>query len=289
MAHPLARPAGHATASDPVARGYTLVSFHAHPDDEALFTGGTLAKAAAEGHRVVLVVATYGERGLTGQAVADLAAERKRELDRAADALGIHRVIVLGYADSGMVDPPTPLAGSLCAASVDDVAADLVTVLQEEHADVLTIYDAVGGYGHRDHVRVHEAGLRAAQLARTPVVVQATVKREAIRRAVRLLGLLRIRPGGMTPAAFSTTYTARRDITHEVDVRPWARQKQSALRAHASQTTGGPTVRTLTVLVRLPLPLFRLVLGREWYVEIGRRAPREPLDDVFHTLREARP
>ena len=58
------------TASDPPAR-FTLVSFHAHPDDEALMTGGTLARAAADGHRVVLVVATAGERGLSDPAVAD--------------------------------------------------------------------------------------------------------------------------------------------------------------------------------------------------------------------------
>src|SRR3954465_14291784 len=91
------------TSLGDAAPRYTLVSFHAHPDDEALLTGGTLARAAAEGHRVVLVVATGGERGLTGKPVDDLAAARRRELDQAAAALGVQRVVLLGYEDSGMV------------------------------------------------------------------------------------------------------------------------------------------------------------------------------------------
>src|SRR5947208_12803701 len=84
------------------AAGYTLVAFHAHPDDEALFTGGTLARCSAEGHRVVVVTATAGELGLTGAGAADLGATRSAELDAAAAALGVARVVHLGYGDSGM-------------------------------------------------------------------------------------------------------------------------------------------------------------------------------------------
>src|SRR5205085_2707516 len=86
---------------------YTMVSFHAHPDDEALLTGGTLARAAAEGHRVVLVVATAGGAGLTSSAVlaeGQLARRRLAELHRSAEALGCARVECLGYQDSGMAD-----------------------------------------------------------------------------------------------------------------------------------------------------------------------------------------
>ncbi|MBC7559946.1 MAG: PIG-L family deacetylase, partial [Dermatophilaceae bacterium] len=81
---------------------YTVVSFHAHPDDEALLTAGTLARAVAEGHRVVLVTATDGSAGLTSTAMAsqgNLGAIRLRELQVAADALGVHRVVSLGYPD----------------------------------------------------------------------------------------------------------------------------------------------------------------------------------------------
>src|SRR5579885_292557 len=119
---------------------HTLVSFHAHPDDEALFTGGTLARCSAAGHRVVVVVATSGERGLTATGVggADLGAVRSAELDRAAAALGVARVVNLGYADSGLDDPATPATGSFCAAPVEEAAARLRAVLDEERADVLT-------------------------------------------------------------------------------------------------------------------------------------------------------
>src|SRR5881409_2973125 len=83
---------------------FTILAFHAHPDDEALLTAGTLARAAAEGHRTVLVVATLGEAGLTRPGVpADVLRETRRaELAASAAALGVARVEVLGYPDSGM-------------------------------------------------------------------------------------------------------------------------------------------------------------------------------------------
>ncbi|MDX6281804.1 MAG: hypothetical protein QOH03_2875, partial [Kribbellaceae bacterium] len=81
---------------------YTLVSFHAHPDDEALLMGGTLARLAAEGHRVVLAVATDGEAGAASSEYrGDLAAHRRDELDRSAEALGCARVVRFGFRDSG--------------------------------------------------------------------------------------------------------------------------------------------------------------------------------------------
>src|SRR4051812_39360381 len=88
---------------------FTLVSFHAHPDDEALLTGGTLARAAAEGHRVVLVTATAGEAGLSADGMQDgarLEARRREELANSARALGCARWEVLGYPDSGWGTPP---------------------------------------------------------------------------------------------------------------------------------------------------------------------------------------
>ena len=101
---------------------HTLVALHAHPDDESLLTGGTLARAAAQGHRVVLVVATAGERGLAQEA-AGLGARRVAELERAAELLGVTRTVLLGYGDSGFREPAEPPPGSLCAAAVEEVAA----------------------------------------------------------------------------------------------------------------------------------------------------------------------
>ena len=260
---------------------YTLVAFHAHPDDEALFTGGTLARCAAEGHRVVLVTATSGERGLTAQA-GSLGATRRSELAAAADALGVARVVELGYGDSGMTGPVSP--GSFCAAPLDEIADKLAVVLADERADVLTVYDAAGGYGHRDHVRVHDAGLEAAQQVGSVTVLQATVARESLQRGVRTLNRVGVRPGGVRAADLDKAYCARADITHEIDVRAFVPQKLRALAAHASQTSGGDDVRTVALLSRLPRPLARLVLGREWFVELGRAATRRTLNDPFAGL-----
>ena len=155
---------------------YTLVSFHAHPDDEALLTAGTLARAAAAGHRVVLVVATAGEAGLaSADDLADGALGKRRtaELERSAAALGCARVEVLGYADSGMADAPSGAAGAFALVSVDEAAERLAAILREESADALTIYDPAGGYGHPDHVQVHHVGIRAAEIAGTPLVLEA--------------------------------------------------------------------------------------------------------------------
>jgi len=158
---------------------FTLVAFHAHPDDEALLTAGTLARAAAEGHRVVLVVATAGEAGLvrggrTGPALAD---RRRVELDRSAQALGVARVELLGYADSGMQGEAGG-ADAFARADVEQAAGRLARILTEESADLLTIYDPAGGYGHPDHVKVYEVGLAAAAAAGVDVVYEATVDRE---------------------------------------------------------------------------------------------------------------
>jgi LmbE family N-acetylglucosaminyl deacetylase len=277
-------PVDTARGSTPAGRP-TLVAFHAHPDDEALFTGGTLARASAQGHRVVLVTATSGERGLAAAGTADLGAIRRDELQVSADALGVHRLVLLGYGDSGMDDSVPPPPGSLCAVPVQEIAARLAEILREEGADILTVYDPHGGYGHRDHIRVHDAGIMAATSAGTPRVLEATVPRESLMRAVRLLNRVRIRPGGMTAASFSKAYRSRTEITHEIDVRPWLPAKLAALTAHASQTAGGGDVRTVRLLSRLPRPLARTVLGKEWFVEKSagnsKLIPRNRADDIF--------
>jgi LmbE family N-acetylglucosaminyl deacetylase len=260
------------------------VAFHAHPDDEALFTGGTLARLAEEGHRVVVVTATAGERGLAADAGRDLGAVRLAELESAARELGVARVLTLGYGDSGLggLEPP---AGSFCAAPLAEAAARLAEVLAQEGADAVTIYDPRGGYGHRDHVRVYEVGVAAAAQAGTPLVLEATVAREPLQRGLRLLNLVGVRPGGMRSRDLATAFRSRAEVTHEVDVRRWVAVKQRALAAHASQTGGGSDVRTVALLSRLPRPLAGVVLGREWFVEHGRSPGRHPLNDLWASLR----
>src|SRR5260370_22307322 len=128
---------------------YTLVLFHAHPDDEAIATGGTMARAKSEGHRVVLVSATRGELGehapdslAPGEELVD---RRVAELHAAADILGADRVEFLDYLDSGMaVEPTNDAPGSLASADVDQAAARLRKSLEEDDARLLTIYDDQG-------------------------------------------------------------------------------------------------------------------------------------------------
>jgi LmbE family N-acetylglucosaminyl deacetylase len=169
---------------------HTVISFHAHPDDEALLTAGTLARAAAAGHRVVLVVATRGEAGLASTAMGTgdvLAQRRTAELMRSAEALGCARVECLGYADSGMADAPSGIENAFARVDTEEAARRLAEILLEEEADVLTIYDPAGGYGHPDHVQIHHVGIRAAELAATPVVLEATVDRGLLQRALRII------------------------------------------------------------------------------------------------------
>lgn len=254
---------------------YTVVSFHAHPDDEALLTGGTLARAAADGHRVVLVTATDGAAGLTSESVAsrgDLGAIRLQELHDAAAALGVQRVVSLGYPD-----------GAFSSIDIDAAAEALAEVLRSESADVLTTYDRAGGYGHPDHVHVHRVGAVAAELARTPVVLEATVDRRLLLRAVRVMRLLP-KSLGVAAEQFRQSYSAREDITHRIDVRRHVAAKQAALAAHHSQRVGG-SGRTVAYLLGLPPLLTRPVLGREWFVEPGRPAASPPCDDIFASLR----
>lgn len=270
-----------------MASAFTVVSLHAHPDDETLLTGGTLARAAADGHRVVLVTATAGEAGLTGLGYSTgttLAQRRRVELHAAAAALGCHRVQLLGYADSGMHGT----AGgdrTLSRADIEATAA-VAALLAEERADVLTIYDARGGYGHPDHVAVHRLGIRAAKLAGTSVVLEATVDRTSLLRAAQALHRMPGMPADFAPERLSNAYSPRAEITHVIDVRRHCRAKRTAMRAHTSQSTGGEDRRTLAVFGALPLPLFRAAFGREWFIERGRqREGPQPTNDIFASLR----
>jgi LmbE family N-acetylglucosaminyl deacetylase len=269
----------------------TVVSFHAHPDDEALLTGGTLAMLAAAGHRVVIVVATAGALGLSGDplAPADLATRRLEELDHSAKALGCARVVHLGYADSGWCPdgsvPPEP--GTFATVPVAEAAARLAEILRDEDADLLTVYDRNGGYGHLDHVHVHDVGVAAAGLAGTPRVLEATIDRTFLRRGMRLLGLVRLVPANTAVDRVDTWFAGRGEITHRVSVRDFAAAKRAALASHSTQATGGDGPRTVTLLLRLPRVLFGRICGTEWFIETGAPVPERklgnPLDSAVPT------
>ncbi|HLN71626.1 MAG TPA: PIG-L family deacetylase [Streptosporangiaceae bacterium] len=250
----------------------TILAFDAHPDDEVLFTGGTLARLAAEGHRVVIVVACAGGLGAGVNANPET---RLAELRESASRLGAARVAHLGYADSGhgpVLFPDPPGQVRFARADLDEAAARLTALIREEHADVLLSYDPQGGNGHRDHVQVHQVGARAAELAGPIRVLEATWPREKIARLAALLRVLRLVPAidrGDTPTSFSPG-TA---ITHRVDVRRFAAQKQAALAAHQSQVSRrNRSGQLLRLLIALPAPVFGLLGGREWFAERGAAA-----------------
>src|SRR5262249_54041079 len=199
---------------------------------------------------------------------------RRLEESRASAAiLGADKAVHLGYADSGAgpVLFEDPRGGTRFArADVGEAAEKLARLLPAEHVDLLLSYDPEGGYGQRDHVRVHQVGARAAQLAGVRVV-EATVPRELVARFARLLLLLRLvtrhRLGEMR--GYGMLQSA---ITHRVDVRRYAAQKRAALAAHRTDLLGrGRVARLFRVLVRSPLPVFRIACGTEWFAEPGGR------------------
>ena len=254
----------------------TVVAFHAHPDDEVVLTGGTLARAAAAGHRVVVVVAT------DGRVHDEDDGDRLAELRSSAAILGVHRVECLGYADSGFgpqffPDPPERVRFG--RADLDEAAGRLAEVLRDEKADLLLSYQRNGGYGHRDHIQVHHVGKRAAALAATPRVLEVTMPRELLARVGAMARLLRL-PEPYNREVLRTAYAPRSTITHRVNVFRFARQKRDALAAHRSQIgSTGPAARMFAILLRLPPPVFGALFGREWFID-----PTLPAGTVRHDI-----
>jgi len=269
-----------------------VVFFHAHPDDEALLTSGTMAALAAQGHRVVLVVATAGEAGLAADeltAGGGLGQRRLAELHASAEVLGVHRVEMLGYADSGLASAPTPASPPdrlprLADADADEVAARLADLLREECADIVTGYDENGGYGHPDHLAVHRIAAAAAELAGTPVLLEATVPRDRLLAAARRVNRLLPPSRRVDLAPWAHAFSASADVTHAIDVRRFAVARRASMRAHASQATSDSGARTLGVFTKVPPPLFGWVFGREWYRQPGVPATGGSHSDVFATL-----
>ena len=258
----------------------TLVCFHAHPDDECIQTGGTMAQAAADGHRVVLVVATRGERGEVSPGVLSdgeaLWQRRIAETFESARVLGAARVEFLGYVDSGMIgEPSNDDPYSFFSADIEHAANRLAAILREESADVLTAYDHHGGYGHPDHIQVHRVGLRAAEIAKTPVVLQATMNRDQImaglaeeraaaevaREVANEEPLTTSEPDFEPPADFGEPEV---NITHAVDVARHLDAKRAAMAAHGSQIPQDSWFLTMDD------DRFARAFGTEWFIRVGQ-------------------
>src|SRR3954447_23314324 len=236
----------------------TAVVVHAHPDDEAIFTGATIHQLVEQDVRVVLVTATSGEAGeprIPLQRGETIGRRRREELERACDLLGVARLVMLGYRDSGAHSGPYP-AGSLGAAEPAAVARRVTAVAEAEQASAVLHYDPRGIYGHVDHVQVHRAGaLAAARLGITSY--EATVDGAQLRRRLSdgRRHLLHAAAGDDAELGVSAA-----SISLAVQAGPAALlAKRAAMAAHASQI--GPE--------DLEAGRFDGSYGQEWFVRRG--------------------
>jgi LmbE family N-acetylglucosaminyl deacetylase len=256
----------------------TLVCFHAHPDDESIATGGTMARAASEGHRVVLVLATGGEHGEVpadlqpGETLAD---RRRTETEASAAVLGIHAVHWLGYVDSGMTGwEQNGHTESFWQAPVEEAAERFAAILRAEQADVVTVYDWHGNYGHPDHVQVHRVGHRAAELAGTAHVYEATMNRDHIAKLMAMAREAGTPIGDDSGQEFDPNDTddgnpfgmAESELTTAVDIGDFIEVKRESIRCHASQVTDS------SFFMQMPPDIFKLSFGTEWYIRTGAPA-----------------
>lgn len=243
-----------------------------------------MAAAAAAGHRVVLVIATRGERGeVAPDVLADgemLWERRITETMSSAALLGVQRVEFLGYIDSGMMGEPTnDFPYSFWRTDVDHAAHRLAAILAEESADVLTVYDDHGGYGHPDHIQVHRVGIRAAELVGVGRVFEGTMNQDHIRRSIIQARAEMEADGVELPEdaptlddAEETTFgKPEAQLTHAVDVRDHLEVKRAAMAAHASQIPADSWFLTMEP------EQFASAFGTEWFIEHGtKRAPGDP-------------
>jgi LmbE family N-acetylglucosaminyl deacetylase len=255
----------------------TIVFFHAHPDDEAIFSGGTIARLAAAGHRVVVVMATSGGQGRSIAATIDdasastpcLPEERERELAEACALLGVARVVLFRYEDSGIELPRDATSRVFSEIDVDEVAQRLADVITEEAATALVVYDEGGIYGHLDHLHVHRAGVAAARMTSITTLYEMTVDREYLHFVdTHLIDHARESLPHVEHIGVPTVY-----VSTTVDVRMVLHQKRAAIAAHASQ------VQSSSSVMRLSESSFREVYGYEWFVRHGPRGVIETLTD----------
>ncbi|MFI5683859.1 N-acetyl-1-D-myo-inositol-2-amino-2-deoxy-alpha-D-glucopyranoside deacetylase [Streptomyces sp. NPDC051636] len=278
-----------------------LLLVHAHPDDESINNGATMAEYAARGAHVTLVTCTLGERGevippelrhLTGAALGEY---RLRELTAAMRALGVTDFRLLGgagrYGDSGMMGiPDNDDPACFWQADVDEAAGHLVEVILEVRPQVLVTYDDHGGYGHPDHIQAHRVAMRAVELAaeagwRIPKVYWNRVPRPVAEAAfARLRDDLPGLPFAKTAVVEDVPGVVDDDrITTEIDGAAHAAAKAAAMRAHATQIEVAPDAPYFALSNELAQPLF----STEYYELVSGERPAVRETDLFAGTEEA--
>ncbi len=260
-----------------------LVCFHAHPDDEVMLTAGVMMKAKRDGHRVVLVTATDGACGeyppgilAEGETLAD---RRTKELEAAAKIIGIDRLVWLGYRDSGMMGTPDNENPScFWQADIQEAASRLEAILKEESADVLTIYDDHGGYGHPDHIQVHRVGVLAGELVGIKAIYEATINRdhflEMMKAASEIAEFADVASEFLDRLEEFDMGQPESMLTTAVDVSEFAQAKRDAFFAHESQVAPDSWVR------KIPEDYFKVAFAKEYFTLRGASTGIRS-DDLF--------
>jgi LmbE family N-acetylglucosaminyl deacetylase len=277
----------------------TLLGVYAHPDDEIIGVGGTLARYAAAGARVVLVIATRGEAGeiaRPGAATPEtLPQVREQEMRCSAAALGVTDLIFLDYRDSGMAgSPDNDHPDALINVPAGEVVGKLVAIMRRLQPHVVHTFEPFGGYGHPDHVAIHHHTVAAFHAAGDP---QQNPEAGPIWQPARLFYPLvpdsvfvemkeRVAALGGDIAGYDELLQGRRDAgvpdyeAHAVlDVADHIRQKWAAWDCH--QTQFGPDSR----FRRLPDAEMQQILSREYFhLAYPAPGPGLRLDDLFDGL-----
>jgi LmbE family N-acetylglucosaminyl deacetylase len=275
------------------------MAVHAHPDDEAISTGGILAKYGDAGVRTVLVTCTDGscgdgpdgaKPGEPGHNHDEVVGIRQAELERSCKALGIDHLELLGYPDSGMMGwPHNDAPGSFWSTPVAEAAAKLAELFRRYEPQVVVTYDANGFYGHPDHIQAHRITMAAAELTGIPAKIYFTaVPRSRMAEFRRRLEELGIEPptgedgdGEEVTGPRDEWGTPDELVTTVVDVTAEADRKFDSLLAHASQSDN-------IFFLRLPDEVFGRFFGTESFIRaIDRTGAPVPETDLFAGVRPA--
>ncbi|HEX9098640.1 MAG TPA: PIG-L family deacetylase [Candidatus Dormibacteraeota bacterium] len=261
----------------------TLLLMHAHPDDEAISTGGAMMKARADGHRVVLVTATRGEVGEIYNmdektTRPHLGEVRTKELENAARILDVNRSQFLGYRDSGMVgtaDNENPK--SFHQAPLAEAAGRLAAILREEKPEVVVTYAEDGTYGHPDHIKAHHVTNAALDLLekegwRPRKLYYTAIPRSAMKAFMEQMPDEARQQG----AGMQIPGTPDELITTRVDVSGFVDRKRKAFAAHVSQNDPN------SWFANMADQIYRLAFGTEHY-QLARGKPGSdlPESDLF--------
>ncbi len=272
--------------ADPVL---TLMAVHAHPDDEALGTGGILARYADQGVRTVLVTCTNGELGDApggvkpgepGHEEAMVVPLRLQELEASSKVLGVSHLELLGYHDSGMEGWPQNVApGAFWQTPVAEAGHRLAGLMEKYQPQVVVTYDENGFYGHPDHIQANRITLAAIAECNVPAKLYYTA---VARSAIRGMGDLLAEAGIESPVEIEESPdfgTPDELITTTVDCLSVVDRKFASLAAHASQSDN-------IFFLQMGEELFATMMGTESFVRAqdSTGAPT-PEDDLFAGLR----